>query len=107
MSAIYESIEAEHQQRYHRTQLLEQQHQQKQQRQNEDDDNYDNNEDSEFLTARVWLARSSNEKTSVKPSFSSTVIIPKPLAERYQLNKKCSVLMFPVDEGILIKKLRV
>jgi predicted secreted acid phosphatase len=81
---------------------------QRQQRQQQHQQEYDdNNNEDNFFMARVWLQKSGNEKTSVKHSYSSAVVIPKKLAERYQLNRKCSVLMFPVDEGILIKKLRV
>src|SRR5690349_16795967 len=99
MSATFESLELQKQRSRLQSQL-------QQQQQHQEDGNNNDNEDT-FFIARVFLQRSGNKKTGVKPSFSSTVTIPKPLDERYELNKKCNVLMFPVDEGILIKKLKL
>lgn len=45
--------------------------------------------------SKIWLAN----------GISSTMVIPKRLAERYRLDQPCAIVMEEKDEGILIRRL--
>jgi hypothetical protein len=47
--------------------------------------------------SRVWLAN----------GISSTMVIPKKLAQSYGLDKPCCVVMEEKEEGILIRRLEI
>lgn len=54
-----------------------------------------NRENRKTFVAKLWVAG----------SCSSTIIIPKPLAEKYHLNEPCHVQFEPQKEGILLRKI--
>jgi hypothetical protein len=79
---------------------------QQQQREQQQDDE-DNDEEDEFCCGKIWLAKSGNNKTDGTYSYSSTLSIPKKLAVKYRLNRACSVIMVGVEEGVLIKRIKI
>jgi hypothetical protein len=45
--------------------------------------------------SKIWLAN----------GISSTMVIPKKLAERYEMDKPCAIVLEEKEEGILIRRL--